>query len=45
MLGLWKAFRIKNKKDLDKIKSYENFIDAILLDSWNEETYGGSGKE
>ena len=43
-IGLWKAFRIKNKKDLDKIKIYENYIDAILLDSWNEETYGGSGK-
>ena len=43
-VGLWKAFRIKNKKDLEKIKPYENFIDAILLDSWNKETYGGSGK-
>ena len=42
---LWKAFRIKNKKDLDKIKIYENFVDAILLDSWNKETYGGSGKK
>ena len=41
---LWKAFRIKNKEDLDKIKPYESFVDAILLDSWNEETYGGSGK-
>ena len=41
---LWKAFRIKNKEDLDKIKPYENFVDAILLDSWNEKTYGGSGK-
>ena len=43
-IGLWKAFRIKNKEDLDKIKHYENFIDAIVLDSWNKETYGGSGK-
>ena len=43
-LGLWKAFRIKNKNDLDKIKIYENYVDAILLDSWNKETYGGSGK-
>ncbi len=43
-IGLWKAFRIKNKKDLDKIKPYEDFIDGILLDSWNKETYGGSGK-
>ena len=43
-IGLWKAFRIKNKEDLNKIKHYENFIDAIVLDSWNKETYGGSGK-
>ena len=43
-IRLWKAFRIKDKTDLDEIKPYENFIDAILLDSWNEETYGGSGK-
>ena len=42
-IAIWKAFRIKNKQDLDKIKSYENFVDAILLDSWNKETYGGSG--
>ena len=41
---IWKAIRIKDKKDLDKIKVYENFVDAILLDSWNKETYGGSGK-
>ena len=44
-IGLWKAFRIKTAKDLDKIKPFENFVDAILLDSWNEETYGGSGKK
>ncbi len=43
-VAIWKAFRIKNKNDLDKIKDYENFIDAILLDSWNKESYGGSGK-
>ena len=43
-VGLWKAFRIKTKNDLEKIKPYINYIDAILLDSWSEETYGGSGK-
>ena len=43
-VGLWKAFRIKNKQDLEKIKIYENYVDAILLDSWNKKTYGGSGK-
>ena len=43
-VAIWKAFRIRNKQDLDKIKIYENYVDAILLDSWNKETYGGSGK-
>ena len=44
-IGLWKAFRIKTEKDIDKIKDFEDFVDAILLDSWNKETYGGSGKK
>ena len=44
-IGLWKAFRIKTEKDLDKIKPFEDFVDGILLDSWNKETYGGSGKK
>ena len=44
-IGLWKAFRIKAEKDLDKIKPFEDFVDGILLDSWNKETYGGSGKK
>ena len=44
-IGLWKAFRIKKEKDIDKIKPFEDFVDAILLDSWNEKTYGGSGKK
>ena len=42
---IWKAFRIKTKKDIDGIKPYENFIDGILLDSWNKDIYGGSGKK
>ena len=44
-IGLWKAFRIKTAKDLDKIKPFEDFVDALLLDSWNNKTYGGSGKK
>ena len=43
-IGLWKAFRIKTEKDLDKIKPFEDIVDGILLDSWNRETYGGSGE-
>ena len=42
-IELWKAFRIKRAKDLKNISPYSNFIDAVLLDSWNNETYGGSG--
>ena len=42
-IELWKAFRIKSAKDLKNISPYSNFIDAVLLDSWNKETYGGSG--
>ena len=44
-IGLWKAFRIKTEKDLDNIKPFEDIVDAILLDSWNKDTYGGSGKK
>ena len=42
-IELWKAFRIKSAKDLKRISPYSKFIDAVLLDSWNKETYGGSG--
>ncbi len=42
-IELWKAFRIKRSKDFKNISPYSNFIDAVLLDSWNKETYGGSG--
>jgi len=44
-IGLWKAFRIKTEKDIDKINPFVDFLDAILLDSWNKDTYGGSGKK
>ena len=40
---LWKAFRIKNREDIREIELFSDFIDAVLLDSWNEKTYGGSG--
>ena len=40
-----KAFRIKTEKDLDKIKPFEDFVDAILLDSWNKELMEVQGKK
>ena len=42
-IELWKAFRIKRAEDLKNISPYSKFIDDVLLDSWNKETYGGSG--
>ena len=44
-IGIWKAFRIKERDDLNKIKPYQNIVDAILLDSWNAKIYGGSGEK
>ena len=44
-IGVWQAFRIKTRKDFDKIQPFEDLVDAILLDSWNEKTYGGSGEK
>ena len=44
-IGLWKAFRIKTQEDLNQIKPFEDHVDGILLDSWNTESYGGSGKK
>ena len=42
-IQVWKAFRIQTKRDIERIESFTNFIDAVLLDSWNKEVYGGSG--
>ncbi len=42
-MEIWKAFRIKTSQDMESIKLYTNFIDAVLLDSWNKDIYGGTG--
>ncbi len=34
-IGIWKAFRIKDREDINEIEPFSNFIDAVLLDSWN----------
>ena len=42
-IEIWKAFRIKNREDIREIENFSDYIDVVLLDSWNEKTYGGSG--
>ncbi len=38
-----KAVRIKNVESLKTLSLYKNKINALLLDSFNEEVYGGTG--
>ena len=42
-IKLWKAFRLKSINDLKGINQYENNIDAILLDAWDDKCLGGTG--
>ncbi len=42
-IELWKAFRIKDRENIREIELFSDVIDAVLLDSWNAKTYGGSG--
>ena len=42
-IKIWKAFRLKTINDLKSISNYENNIDAILLDAWDDKYLGGTG--
>ena len=41
-LGYWKAIRIKDENDIEKISEY-NSASAILLENHKDGTYGGTG--
>tara|TARA_B100000700_G_scaffold235562_1_gene261268 strand:- start:70 stop:741 length:672 start_codon:yes stop_codon:yes gene_type:complete len=41
---IWKAIRIKEENDLRIAQTYQNYVDALLLDSWDEKKIGGTGK-
>ena len=42
-LKLWKAFRLRSIKDLQNINYYEDIVDAVLLDAWDNKYLGGTG--
>ena len=43
-IKFWKSFQIRNQSDLLLARSYQDIVDAILLDSWSSNTLGGTGK-
>ena len=40
----WKALQIRQKADLLLAETYQNSVDAILLDAWSRNILGGTGK-
>ncbi len=43
-IELIKAFRVKTANSLDIIEAYFNYIDTILLDAYDPQLLGGTGK-
>lgn len=40
---LWKAVRIRTPADLERARSYEPVVDALLVDAWAPDQLGGTG--
>lgn len=43
-LPIIKAFRVNSIEDIDTIKLYKNIISAVLLDTFDKNQHGGTGK-
>ena len=39
----WKALRLRNPDQLQRISPYSQAVDALLLDAWNPDQLGGTG--
>ncbi len=44
-IEIWKAFRIREKKDLLLLENYKEVVDAFLIDAWDPKHLGGTGKQ
>jgi phosphoribosylanthranilate isomerase len=44
LVELIKAIRVKSSRSLDESQSYFNCVDALLLDAYHPQIYGGTGK-
>lgn len=43
-LKLIKAFRVKNPQTLERVIAYSNYVDVVLLDAYDPQFAGGTGK-
>ena len=41
---LVKAFRLQSAEDLEAVRNYEPYVDALLLDAYHPDQLGGTGK-
>jgi phosphoribosylanthranilate isomerase len=39
-----KAWRVRDRQDLDKIAAYSNVVDSLLLDAYHPDALGGTGQ-
>ena len=39
----WKALRLRDREQLNRVEPYSDAVDALLLDAWNPEQLGGTG--
>jgi phosphoribosylanthranilate isomerase len=43
-LPVWKAFRVSSAESFKLVKEYEGKADAVVLDGFSEESFGGTGQ-
>ena len=43
-IKFWKSFQIRHPKDLDFAKSFQDCVDALLIDAWSSKSLGGTGQ-